>query len=66
MLKSLRIILCFTVIISFSSELKAQKVVKTFHQISFTNDEITFRIDLRNKWLVINCATNIFNRYLSK
>lgn len=41
MLKSLRIILCFTVIISFSSELKAQKVVKTFHQISFTNDEIT-------------------------
>jgi len=40
MLKIFKIVLCFTVIVSFSNELKAQEIVKTFHQNSLTNKEI--------------------------
>lgn len=41
MLQSFKIILGFAVLVSFSNELKAQEIVKTFHQNSFTKEEIT-------------------------
>lgn len=40
MLKIFKIVLCFTIIASFFNQLKAQEIVKTFHQNSFTNEEI--------------------------
>jgi hypothetical protein len=41
MQKVFKIVLCCTLIVLFSNGLKAQEIVKTFHQNSFTNNEIT-------------------------
>jgi hypothetical protein len=40
MQKVFKIILCFTIIASFFNQLKAQEIVKSFHQNSLTNEEI--------------------------
>lgn len=41
MQKVFKIVLCCIILISFSNGLKAQEIVKKFHQNSFTNNEIT-------------------------